>query len=439
MRILIAVHTYPPGGVGGAEQRAERTARALQRLGHDVRVLSVHWSATRETTDVAADVHRQIPVRRVWLAGTPGPFADSYDHPAVAAAAEALLREWRPDIVHQYSGYLTTAAIIRVAAAAQVPVVVSLTDYWWFCSRITLIRTTGELCDGPTLSGCALCHAQEKRRVRWPSLVAPRTIGALWQLAARVGPLSAPMGLEDQRRRSAVLSQTLASATALIAPSRFVADAYRRHWKDSNRLHVMRQGVEGATSPARPRRRGLSVGYLGQIKPHKGVDLLIDAWSMLKRGPHDRLSLIGSSEGQERYHRDLRRRTTAAENVEWRDAVSRDQIWTVLADLDALVVPSRWPENSPNTILEAQAARVPVIGARIGGIPELIDHGVNGLLFRPDDARDLAAALQTLVGAPERVDQMRQGSINVRTVDDEARDLVRLYEDTLGRTPAAAS
>ena len=169
MRILIAVHTYPPGGVGGAEQRAERTARALQRLGHDVRVLSVHWSATRETTDVAADVHRQIPVRRVWLAGTPGPFADSYDHPAVAAAAEALLREWRPDIVHQYSGYLTTAAIIRVAAAAHVPVVVSLTDYWWFCSRITLIRTTGELCDGPTLSGCALCHAQEKRRVRWLS------------------------------------------------------------------------------------------------------------------------------------------------------------------------------------------------------------------------------------------------------------------------------
>lgn len=438
MRILIAVHTYPPGGVGGAEQRAERTARALQQLGHDVRVLSVHWSADRSVAEAVDDRYEGIPVRRVWLAGAASvPFAESYDNPAVAAAVSALVADWRPQIIHQYSGYLTSAAITRVATAAGVPVVVSLTDYWWFCSRITMVRTTGHPCDGPTPSMCALCVAQEKRRARWPSLVAPRAMEAIWRVADRVRPLSSVTGIDAQRRRSAVLSEQLASAHALVAPSQYVADAYRRHGLGSTRLRVMRQGVEGARAERR-QRQGITVGYLGQIKPHKGVDLLVDAWGTLQRRVHDRLLLIGPSSGEEQYRRDLERRTQTWPNVEWRGAVSRDGVWAVLGELDLLVVPSRWAENSPNSILEAQAVRVPVVGARIGGIPELVEHRVNGLLFQPDDAADLATQLQTLIDAPDMLEQLRRGSIAVRTVADEALDIVRVYEDALGvHTPSS--
>jgi glycosyltransferase involved in cell wall biosynthesis len=435
MRILIAVHTYPPGGVGGAEQRAERTARTLQQAGHDVRVLSVHWSADRTAPSVTDDFYRQIAVRRVWLAGAaPASLTESYDNTTVADAASALVREWRPDVIHQYSGYLTSAAITRVAAAAHVPVVVSLTDYWWFCSRITLVRTTGRPCEGPTPPRCALCQAQEKRRVRWPSIVAPRAMEAIWQLADRVGPLSALAGIDAQRRRSAVLSEQLATASALVAPSQYVADAYRRQGLGSTRLRVMRQGVEGARAERR-HRHGITVGYLGQIKPHKGVDLLVDAWGALRRSAHDRLLLVGPSSGEERYRRDLERRTEHWPHVEWRDAVSRDGIWTVLAELDVLVVPSRWAENSPNSILEAQAVNVPVVGARIGGIPELVEHRVNGLLFQPDDAADLATQLQALLDAPELLEQLRRGSIAVRTIANEALEIVRVYEDAIGVHP----
>jgi glycosyltransferase involved in cell wall biosynthesis len=439
MRILIAVHTYPPGGVGGAEQRAERTARALQRLGHDVRVLSVHWSADRTVAEATDDQYQGIPVRRVWLAGAaPASFAESYDNPTVAAVVSALVAEWRPAVIHQYSGYLTSAAITRVAAAAGVPVVVSLTDYWWFCSRITLVRTTGRPCDGPTPAMCALCRAQEKRRTRWPSMIAPRAMEVIWRVADRVRPLSAVAGLDAQRCRSTVLREQLASAHTLIAPSRYVADAYRRHGLGSPRLQVMRQGVEGARAERR-QRLGITIGYLGQIKPHKGVDLLVDAWGRLRPRAHDRLLLVGPSSGEERYRRDLERRTQRWPNVEWREAVSREGIWTVLADLDVLVVPSRWAENSPNSILEAQAVQVPVVGARIGGIPELVEHRVNGLLFQPDDSTDLAAQLQTLIDVPDLLAQLRRGSVPVRTIAEEALDIVRVYEDALGITDTPSS
>jgi len=430
MRVLTVVHSYPPGATGGAEHRAERTTRALHALGHDVRVLSVDWQATDGLPAAVDDAYRQIPVRRVWLtAGDRNPPRDAYDNPRVAAAVTALIGQWRPDIIHQYSGYLTSSAVVEAASALGVPVVLSLTDYWWLCHRITLVRTTGRVCQGPTPALCALCHAQRRRRVRWPSLATPQGFEMAWRWAGTLPIVMRSAAMAGQRARAALLMRRLDSFSLLLAPSAFLAGIYAHHGIEPSRVRVMRQGVEGVRHFDRRRSQALRVGYLGQIKRHKGVDLLIDAWSLLReRGTHQ-LSLFGPRPGEAQYRQRLERRSAGWPEVRWRDAVSRDELWTVLAALDVLVVPSRWAENSPNVILEAQAARVPVVGARIGGIPELVHHDINGLLFDPGSAADLARQLQRLADDPGLVDRLHEGSIAVRTVEDEARELVRLYED----------
>jgi glycosyltransferase involved in cell wall biosynthesis len=61
-----------------------------------------------------------------------------------------------------------------------------------------------------------------------------------------------------------------------------------------------------------------------------------------------------------------------------------------------LVVPSRWYENSPNVILEAQAMGLPVVTADHGGMAEMVRHEVDGLLFEPDNTASLASALSRL-------------------------------------------
>jgi glycosyltransferase involved in cell wall biosynthesis len=86
-------------------------------------------------------------------------------------------------------------------------------------------------------------------------------------------------------------------------------------------------------------------------------------------------------------------------------------------------------ENSPNTILEAQAVGLPVIGTNYGAIPELVQHEENGLLFQLDDAADLARQLQRFLDEPGLLKQLRSKQIPFRLVEEEISQLENLYQE----------
>src|SRR6185436_3166114 len=125
MRILIAVHNYPPHYNGGAERRAARTARSLLARGHMVRVLAMESLLAPEMAAYSEDdVHAGVPVRRLHIPRVVGrdAFRWSYDNPQIEAFFIDMMREWQPDIVHLFSGYLTSASVVRAAHASGVPI-----------------------------------------------------------------------------------------------------------------------------------------------------------------------------------------------------------------------------------------------------------------------------------------------------------------------------
>jgi glycosyltransferase involved in cell wall biosynthesis len=75
-------------------------------------------------------------------------------------------------------------------------------------------------------------------------------------------------------------------------------------------------------------------------------------------------------------------------------------VTAALRSASALVLGSRWPENCPMVVIEARAAGCPVVAPRIGGLPELIQEGRDGFLYRPGDGNALAAALRAVVERP---------------------------------------
>jgi glycosyltransferase involved in cell wall biosynthesis len=90
--------------------------------------------------------------------------------------------------------------------------------------------------------------------------------------------------------------------------------------------------------------------------------------------------------------------------------ISRDEVLEMMAEARALVFPSIWYENFPMAITEAFAIGLPVIGSRIGALPELIQDGVNGLLFEPRDADDLATKLRAVATQPAWMAEMGQAA-----------------------------
>jgi glycosyltransferase involved in cell wall biosynthesis len=170
----------------------------------------------------------------------------------------------------------------------------------------------------------------------------------------------------------------------------------------------------------------LRMAYLGQIAPHKGIDVVIQALRHLPRAPL-RLRIYGDLQANAGYADELKSMSKGDSRITFEGAYRHEHVYDLLAAVDAVVVPSIWYENSPFVIQEAQAARVPVIGSRLGGIPELVIDGHDGLLFEPGDARDLAKQLRRLLDEPTLLDRLRPDGTSIRTQEDEMRELSRHY------------
>ncbi|HVD45551.1 MAG TPA: glycosyltransferase, partial [Rubrobacter sp.] len=113
---------------------------------------------------------------------------------------------------------------------------------------------------------------------------------------------------------------------------------------------------------------------------------------------------------------------------------SREELGSVLVDLDVLVVPSRWYENAPGVIFEAFAAGMPVIATDLGGMSEFVKPGKNGLLFALEDEEDLAERLRTLIEDRGLLERLCAGIEPVKTVGEYAGELIGLYGTLAGRS-----
>lgn len=107
---------------------------------------------------------------------------------------------------------------------------------------------------------------------------------------------------------------------------------------------------------------------------------------------------------------------------------------STLTGYDVLAVPSRWMENAPLVVLEAFAAGIPIIGSDLGGIAELVTHGVDGLLLPVDDLAAWTATLRRLAADREEMRRLAAGVRPPRTMAQVAADMVPIYASAL--TPA---
>lgn len=153
-------------------------------------------------------------------------------------------------------------------------------------------------------------------------------------------------------------------------------------------------------------------GAVGSLYPVKGHDVLIDAFAQLhNRCPQAHLVIVGRGGEHDRLQQRIERHGL-------QQCVHllglRDDIAAVLSDLDTFVMPSR-QEGLPMALLEAMASRRPVVASAVGGIPELIQSGVNGLLVPPDDPTELANAMLRCAEQAQWAGQM--GQAGRRTVE----------------------
>ena len=445
MKILLAIHHFAPRYTGGVELVTLRAARWLLAHRHEVEIVCVETIDRGDDTAVSvhSDEYDGIPVHRLSfnLAAQGDPFQTSYRNPHIGRWFATHLRTVRPDILHIQSCYLLSASVIDAAHHADVPTVVSLHDYWFICARTTLLHPDRSRCAGPSPAHCAWCLKTERRRYRLLDRASRGSLGAAVRGLMHRPTVAARLGwhrsIAAVTERQAYLTAQLKAAGMILTPSRFVRELMIRQGLDPDYVRCVAHGLDvgGWQRPAHAERRNgqLRIGYLGNLLPHKGAHVLIEAFKRLPGDASLQLHLHGDPDNAPDYTARLQRMAERDSRIRFAGRYDNRTVAMLLSKMDVLVVPSLCFEVGPLVTLEAFASRTPVVAADLPNMKYQVTPEVDGLLYPADDPVALAQQLQRLRDDPSLLDRLRAGIRPVRTSDEEMGEWLHLYEEVLRR------
>ncbi len=430
MHVVQLTDFYRPV-IGGLERHVETLSHELVSLGHSVTVVTfqIGDQPAEETTEGVHVIRIRGWSTRLtaFHADAMRPFHPTIPDPGAMAALRRVLQRERPDVVHSHS-WLEYSYFPQYRAHSGPGHVVTLHDYGLACPKKTLqysgrrVRTgTDDVpaqpapnvsppCSGPRLAKCLGC--------------APGQYGLLKGTAVTTG-LRASRVLHRRADRYIAVSDAVARGSRAVLPGGSPVVVIPT---------MVPNGLpELARTTPRPEFLPAEDGYLmyaGSFGTHKGVDVLLEARSRMRNQPP--LVLVGTSHGDAP-------RVNGPGVIVVRD-VQPAQVMASWLRASVAVVPSVWSEPLGRVAIEAMLASRAVVASDVGGLRDIVTHGVTGLLVPPGDPAALAAALDDLLDDPGKRREFG-GTARSHARRFEAAvvtpQIVRVFEDAiLGRANA---
>ncbi|MCM1336817.1 MAG: glycosyltransferase [Candidatus Amulumruptor caecigallinarius] len=288
----------------------------------------------------------------------------------VRASFSRLLDDFKPEVVHLNNIHSQLSPVLaQIARKRGIRVVWTLHDYKLICPAYTCLR------DG---SVCEECFAGPR-----PVLTHRCMKGSL--------AASAVAWIEALKWNRPTLVE---SVDTFICPSAFMKEKMLQGGFPEEKLTVNCNFIDFDKQrllfKAPVDDRSDYYCYVGRLSPEKGVDTLLEAASRL---PYP-LKVAGGGPLLD----ELKARYASSPQIEFLGPLDAAGVSELLSHARFTVIPSVWYENNPLSVIEALCAGTPVLGASIGGIPELIDEGATGLTFTPGDVDAITRAITDACG-----------------------------------------
>ena len=433
MAALSIVHVpfcYFPDTVGGTEVYVHDLAREQITRGHRVLVLAPAAAAARYT-------HDGVHVARYEVSDEINDVRDLYSSDKTDAAAFlAAVREAAADIVHIHGvGRAVAPSALAQLREDGVRVVLTYHTPTTTCMRGTLLEHGAHPCDGALdanrCTACTLTSHGVPGPLANVLARAPAAASALLRTTHARGRLVTALRMRelvsvrhDQTRR------ILDLADHIVAPAEWVQRLLLKLAVPSEKITLSRQGIRAARQRAtRAPSSLLRLVYVGRVEPGKGVRILAEA---LHQIPTAQLELhiygVVQNQSHQRYRAELQRDIARDPRMVLRETVPPDEMVHTIAQYDVLLAPSQQLETGPLVVLEAFAAGIPVIGSRLGGIAELVQHDVNGLLIDSAAPAEWAAAIERLLHEPGVLERLAAAVPAPRSITAVADDMDVVYQ-----------
>jgi glycosyltransferase involved in cell wall biosynthesis len=359
MRILLLHERYRDGDASGENRVVDAESDWLRRQGHDV---SVFGCDNRELDSFSAVDHLRLAV-------------DLVSSIRWKRAVRAEIQRVRPDVVHIHNIFpMMSPSVISACVDENVTAVATMHNYRTICAAQSLMR------DGQV---CTECFGAKSR----PALKHRCHDGSLLK--------TIPMVAHVEINRSRWMEKLDLCFALSAGMRRILLDA---GYPDDQVVVKGNAVVDLAVAPASERN---SLLYLARLAESKGIRFLMRAWEQVASEAAERnvrLTIAGGGE----LETEVNQWAATQPMVDVVGVLNREACWTQLAQARAVICPSVWPEPFGLAAVEAMCASSIPIAPDDGAFPDLIESGVDGLLYRQGDVASLAAQLRHVMTYPDR-------------------------------------
>lgn len=402
MKILFSVHQFFPYHYTGTERLVLNLSKQMQKIGHQVKVLTygIIESDNYNFQDgfLIKEYHYEgVPVISIRHVNIPAEVSFSIFDEGMEKILSNILETEKFNIIHVCHP-MRTGTIIKVAKKFKIPVILTLTDFWLMCPRGIASTSQGNLCTGSSdgkkcISDC---------------------YGELW--SSRI------------RQRFAMVTHVFSLVSRVVFPTVFLKSMFSEKIF-SGKSDLIRFGNDYRYVRLNTRlyheKSDVTLGFLSSFLPHKGVHILIKAFI---QADQDNLSLkiYGDPLHEMEYYNQLREESVN-HRIEFLGRYRNDDMDTILNDLDVVVLPSLWWENTPLVMLRALAHKVPVIVSDFPGMTEIIHDDENGFVFKPGDCNDLRKILEKIGRNPSLLNTIKNNITYTKRIEEEAFEYECIY------------
>lgn len=415
MRVLVISHGHPSFSIGGAEVASHNLFNGLNALDDcEAHFLARVGPPVARHDGTALLSLRQKPREMLF-------FANDYDHFRLSnldtdTVEQDFIRyvaDVAPDVVHfhHFLGLGVECVHALRKHFPHIPIVVTLHEYLSICNHHgQMVKTSkNALCYRASPAECALC---------FPHIAAGEFM-----------------------RREMFLKTFFDQVDHFVSPSRFLIDRYVDWGLPESKMSFLENGlVVDEIASARPLARGgrrSRFAFFGQVTEFKGTRVLLEAISRISDetwGDDASVAFFGGNfdnqpEAFRKSFDDLLARV--GRRARFYGAYRSTELPRLMKDIDWVIVPSIWWENSPIVIQEAFLHGRPVISSNIGGMAEKVIHDVNGMHFRVGSVEDLVDRMTEALAKPELWDRLRSKCRRPLTHVEAARQHHRLYRSLL--------
>jgi glycosyltransferase involved in cell wall biosynthesis len=367
---------------GGAEQVMFETAEILLEKGHEIGFFSMKhpYNKTTEYENYFVgnvDFNRRDDIHSIKTA-----MRVLYSFKA-RQNIEQLIQTFRPDIAHLHNIYhQISPSIIHSLKKANVPIVMTLHDYKVVCASYSMIAN-GKICEACRYGKYYNC---------------------LYRNCVKASRMKSLLNTVEMYLHHKML-HIYDLVDVFISPSQFLIEKLN-YMGFKGRIEHIPNFIDHVRFVPDYGIKEKSISYIGRLSHEKGLNLLIDAMSNIDLT----LKIIG--EGPLKNELQAKVKYAGANNIVFMGFKSGTELREEICKSLFTVMPSICYENYPLSVIESFALGKPVVGARIGGIPELVKDNITGYTFKPFDAIDLREKIMKLASDPESILQMGKNARN---------------------------